>query len=279
MFSTLRTRFGIPGVISVMALVFAMFGGAYAASNSSGGGKATASAKAKKGPRGPRGATGPTGPQGPAGLAGPAGPAGPKGDAGSPGANGTSTTTVAFSGNQHGCLEGGVEVKSAGVPTFVCNGEEGQQGAEGSAWTLGGVLPSGATETGTYLIGSETGTGVFEEYAATSISFPIPLTAGLPLTNTIFVPKETPAPSNCENSEHAGLASTENPEAKKGFFCLFEGFSFNLSEEGSFFLKPVGTLEGAGVSGTSFYQLVTPPANPADGLEARGQGSWAVTAP
>ena len=32
MFSTLRTRFGIPGVISVIALVFAMFGGAYAAS-------------------------------------------------------------------------------------------------------------------------------------------------------------------------------------------------------------------------------------------------------
>ena len=48
MFSTLRNRFGIPGVISVIALVFAMFGGAYAASNSSGGGKATASAKAKK---------------------------------------------------------------------------------------------------------------------------------------------------------------------------------------------------------------------------------------
>jgi hypothetical protein len=51
MFSTLRTRFGIPGVISVMALVFAMLGGAYAANSPSGGGKATASAKAKKGPR------------------------------------------------------------------------------------------------------------------------------------------------------------------------------------------------------------------------------------
>ena len=33
MFSTLRTRFGIPGVISVIALVFAMLGGAYAANN------------------------------------------------------------------------------------------------------------------------------------------------------------------------------------------------------------------------------------------------------
>ena len=70
MFSTLRNRFGIPGVISVIALVFAMFGGAYAASNSSGGGKATASAKAKQGPRGKTGKTGPAGPAGPAGPVG-----------------------------------------------------------------------------------------------------------------------------------------------------------------------------------------------------------------
>ena len=47
MFSPLRNRFGIPGAISVIALVFAMFGGAYAASDNSGGGKATASAKKK----------------------------------------------------------------------------------------------------------------------------------------------------------------------------------------------------------------------------------------
>ena len=42
MLSPLRNRFGIPGVISVIALVFAMFGGAYAATNSNDGGKATA---------------------------------------------------------------------------------------------------------------------------------------------------------------------------------------------------------------------------------------------
>jgi len=52
MLSPLRNRFGIPGVISVIALVFAMFGGAYAASNSGDGptasGKATASAKRGK---------------------------------------------------------------------------------------------------------------------------------------------------------------------------------------------------------------------------------------
>ncbi len=113
MFSTLRNRFGIPGVISVMALVFAMFGGAYAASNS---GKATTSAKAKKGPRGPKGATGPAGP------AGPAGPQGPKGDQGPAGEEG--------------------EQGPKGAP--------GAPGPKGDPWTAGGTLPTGATETGTW---------------------------------------------------------------------------------------------------------------------------------
>jgi hypothetical protein len=37
MLSPLRNRFGIPGVISVIAFVFAMLGGAYAANNISAG--------------------------------------------------------------------------------------------------------------------------------------------------------------------------------------------------------------------------------------------------
>lgn len=85
MFSIIKNRFGIPGVISVVALVFAMLGGAYAAGNG-GSGKATGSAKkGKQGPPGPRGKTGPAGPAGPTG---PAGPAGAKGDPGAPGAEG-----------------------------------------------------------------------------------------------------------------------------------------------------------------------------------------------
>jgi Collagen triple helix repeat (20 copies) len=85
MLSPLRNRFGIPGVISVIALVFAMLGGAYAA-NDSGSGDSKASASAvKKGPRGPRG---PKGPAGPAGAQGPAGPQGAKGDTGATGKTG-----------------------------------------------------------------------------------------------------------------------------------------------------------------------------------------------
>jgi hypothetical protein len=85
----LRNRFGIPGVVSVIALVFAMIGGAYAAGGPSGSSQATTSAKkAKRGPRGPKGATGPAGPAGLKGDAGPQGPPGPqglKGDVGIPG--------------------------------------------------------------------------------------------------------------------------------------------------------------------------------------------------
>jgi hypothetical protein len=84
MFSMLRNRFGIPGVIAIAALVFAMFGGAYAADHP-GGGKATASAKGKKGSPGPRGKTGPAGPMGPQGLPGASGKEGPPGSAGPPG--------------------------------------------------------------------------------------------------------------------------------------------------------------------------------------------------
>jgi hypothetical protein len=160
MLSPLRSRFGIPGVISVIALVFAMLGGAYAANNS-GGGKATASAKAKKGPRGPKGATGPAGPTGPAGAngkdgasgkegpQGPAGPQGPPGTAGPAGAAGKSVTSTPIPAEPTETLckgYGGAEylVEDALEGTTICNGEEG------SPWTDGGTLPPGATETGFY---------------------------------------------------------------------------------------------------------------------------------
>jgi hypothetical protein len=264
MFSTLRTRFGIPGVISVMALVFAMFGGAYAASNSSGGGKATA--KAKKGPRGPKGATGPAGPagaQGPAGPAGAKGDPGPKGDAGSPGAAGksVSATPIDF-GEPDKCEErGGVEVKQegAGSGTEICNG------AEGSPWTDGGTLPPGATETGVYsrfvAKASEA-----EQIELEPLSFPIPLEHGLPVDHLIYVPSGGPIPeTECQNPEHTGSASYENPEAAPGYLCVFSEASSNLKFEG--FIFP-----GGGAVGVAMYLVV-------QGDSAYDRGTWAVTAP
>ncbi len=220
MFSTLRTRFGIPGVISVMALVFAMFGGAYAASNSSNGGKATASAKAKKGPRGPKGATGPAGP------AGPAGPQGPKGDTGSAGSNGSNgsdgsdgqSVTAAAEPAFGECGEQeGVKLTSASGANYVCNG------APGEPWSAGGTLPEGSTETGVWAYAGPTGTeiegvktvqynpflGVF-----VPLSFTIPLAAPLDGTHSIYVASEGSDP-NCP-----GTAA--EPAANSGYLCVYE---------------------------------------------------------
>ena len=293
MFSTLRTRFGIPGVISVIALVFAMFGGAYAASNSSGGGKATASAKAKKGPRGPKGATGPAGP---AGAQGPAGPAGAKGDAGAAGSNGTSGTNgtngtsaeaVSFSGAKGGCTEGGVEVKSAKPATFVCNGKKGENGQTGFTETL----PSGKTETGTWSI-LQTGAFGFGQ-GLTSISFPIPLKEGKEeaafmfskqeTSNGEFGQTETPPKKACKVGD-AGCVDTgctgsiDKPTAPLGILCIYtkyESFELVAGESGSLMAGVGGSFkEGYGTTGT----FITGIGSFEQEAQLEAGGTWAVTA-
>lgn len=194
MFSTLRNRFGIPGVISVIALVFAMFGGAYAASNSSGGGKATASAKAKKGPRGPKGATGPAGP---AGAQGPAGPAGAKGDAGAPGSAGTAGAAGATG----------------------ATGAKGATGATGPTGFSGftATLPVGSTETGTF--------GFFApelfNTAYAPISFNIPLASSLAEAD-VHYSTEADFGDFC-------TGTVEQPTAPSGELCVYESFTNNAT--------------------------------------------------
>ena len=210
MFSLLRNRFGIPGVISVIALVFAMFGGAYAATN---GGQTTASkAKASKnskaGPRGPRGKTGPAGPAGPAGSAGPQGPAGaagPKGDAGTNGAKGE-------------------------------KGETGEAGFSGFTATL----PSGETETGAFAL---SGNYPANAEVVTSISFPIPLSQGdadsisefLISAKIEFPHIHVLAPGEDETTACPGTAA--DPEALAGNLCVYihesiEGLAKRVNIEG-----------------------------------------------
>ena len=186
MFSPLRNRFGIPGVISVIALVFAMLGGAYAANESSGGGsKASASAKAKKGPRGPRG---PRGPKGATGPAGPAGPVGPKGDAGQQGPQGPP-------------------------------GNQGPQGPEGEPWTAGGTLPSGETETGMYSLGVMVGEGLpGENKRPVSFSFTIPLPAN-PAVRWVNQAGTGLYTSVGTVADCPGTA--DEPKAKAGFLCIY----------------------------------------------------------
>lgn len=274
MFSTLRTRFGIPGVISVIALVFAMFGGAYAASNSSGGGKATASAKAKKGPRGPRGATGPAGPAGPAGPQGPAGANGKDGANGAPGTPGKSVVTGNATGGE--CSTGGitVEVEGSGTHKKVCNGAEGQQGEPGEPGVIhpGETLPPGATETGSWAMLLDS-----SGRAVVPISFPIPLAGELGFANVL---KEgvggTPDPE-CDNG--VGPApSAANPEADPGFLCVFAIDPDGGGAEAGFsptFIKKAAvgggiTQIGASTSGAALEVF-------GGTADAEGRGTWAVT--
>jgi hypothetical protein len=253
MFSTLRNRFGIPGVISVIALVFAMFGGAYAASNSSDGGKATASAKAKKGPRGPKGATGPAGPAGPVG---PAGPAGAKGDAGAAGATGATGPA------------GPAGPKGATGATGPA-GAAGKDGETGFTETL----PPGKTETGVW---------AYSEYnlppqgeVQIPISFPIPLAEGS--EKAFFLSEGETSKQEGEGFEAGCTGSVEHPTAPGGTLCVYTAYEglknvvfalFNFNEK-VFSFQPSGTV-------MRFF-------NPESGKGAPGSisvnGSWAVTAP
>jgi hypothetical protein len=286
MFSTLRTRFGIPGVISVIALVFAMFGGAYAASNSSGGGKATASAKAKKGPRGPKGATGPAGPAGPQGPAGPAGAKGDTGSAGSNGSNGapgTGAEAVSFSGNQHGCSEGGIEVKSASPTAYVCNGKKGTNGTNGQTGFTE-TLPEGKTETGIWGKGYPLlGTGPGEDtHISFPISFPIPLEEA---PEVILVQPEEESKPGCPGRGGGPFPPAENeeelyfptiPMAAPGKLCIYIDAVENAVVESSPRTPAYGvgqwfTISGASPTGTLLGVKCEE--------ECIAAGTWAVTAP
>ncbi len=294
MFSTLRTRFGIPGVISVIALVFAMLGGAYAANDSSGGGKATASAKAKKGPRGPKGPKGDTGPQGPAGANG---KDGANGSNGANGADGVSVTSEQFTGTKENkCAgAGGSRFVSASGITFACNGkagEEGPQGADGEPWTVGNTLPPNATETGAWVLPKLTESAV-PPFAADTynlpLSFPVKLAAELDAAHVHVISvagleyvfeegegKEVPSAS-CHGS-------AADPTADPGHLCVYVGElttgTFPGSEIGPEvpaikFVQPIRKLAniepGASTAGAQLRLHVK--------AESAGMGTFAVTAP
>ena len=149
-------------VLAFVALVFAITGGAFAATGGNSGGpshatltasaaKSKAKSKTKAGPRGPagpKGATGATGAAGPAGATGPGGPTGPAGGTGpagtngSNGTNGESVTLAKASGSE--CKEGGSKLTVAGKGEHVCNGEKG-------AIHPGETLPPEASETGVWV--------------------------------------------------------------------------------------------------------------------------------
>jgi collagen triple helix repeat protein len=313
MFAALRSRLTFSNVVAMLALVFAMSGGAYAFSSHSGGAttKATAlaasvrphahAAKKKKksspkGVPGPRGSAGPAGPVGVAGPAGPAGATGGKGEngtAGTDGTNGTngtngengkagkpgeSVTSKEFSGKEGPCKEGGSEFESepakGKVKTYACDGEKG-------VIHPGETLPPGATETGVWAFRTA---AKGEEAAKVPISFPIPLAERLESSNACdedkgqcpiyYVPWNGVTPAGCFEGTTAG--TFEDPKAAPGSLCIYEAqeaLEGAKPEPYEFLFKDPEHGEPGSV-GTTGGLLQFDVAGP----EGSGYGVWAVTA-
>ena len=194
MLSSLRSRVGVSGVVAVIALVFALVGGAYAAN------KVVISKLNQISPsvqKQLKGNAGPAGPQGPKGDPGATGSQGPKGD---PGANGTNGTNGK-------------------------NGEAGEAGLPGSPWTAGGTLPPGATENGAFAFTDE---GAKESFGGeiTGLSFTVPLAAELNAAHVHLVSSEEyehvggqTVPPTCAVEGTEGTA--DNPLAQAGHLCVY----------------------------------------------------------
>lgn len=122
-------------VVAIVALVFAMLGGAYAATHASRqgkkGGHAGLTSKQKSEIKKLIAQSAKPGPPGSPGSAGKDGANGTNGTNGTDGADGHSVVLV--NTNPPNCLGGGItyEVEGSGMESEVCNGEEGEEGEEG----------------------------------------------------------------------------------------------------------------------------------------------------
>jgi hypothetical protein len=192
MFSWIRKRLTYANVALTLTLVFAMSGGAYAASRYVITSTKQISPKVLKSLKGTSGANG---------LAGPAGPAGAQGAQGSQGSQGP-------------------------------KGEPGPQGKEGPAGKNGENGKNGTTGFTKFLPEGETETGAWSALASAEgpilspISFSIPLEKGLSEKQVHFV-TSSEVDSHTSPAECPG--SVEQPAAEAGNLCVYGGvYVFNI---------------------------------------------------
>jgi collagen type I alpha len=269
MFSMLKNRFGIPGILAALALVFAMVGGAWAANKFI----ITSTKQIKpsvlaqlKGQSGPPGAQGPAGPQGPAGANGKEGAAGAKGATGATGATGAAGTN-----GTNGAT--GATGATGAAGTNGTNGATGATGATGSPWTAGGTLPSKATETGSWAVttGAVTAESALGYGAA---PFALPLAAELDLEHTIVVSEGGEGElGKCSNAAATEKGKASHPLAAPGFLCVYIGSGFAAAEGTATFIR---NASAAGFGASTAGAVVQVNAKKAP----RGiYGTYAVTAP
>ncbi len=289
-----RKHFTYANVAMTVALVFAMTGGAYAASKY----VITSTKQIKpgvlkqlQGKPGANGSQGAAGPAGPAGATGPQGPAGAvggagtKGENGAPGTNGkdgtagVSVTSKEFTGVKGECEDGGsVFTAAEGKVTQACNGKEG------SPWVAGGTLPSGRSEKGSWSAFGEPalvkGVGVPFPALMTALSFSIPMSSAPKVAVVSLGANGGGAGSGCPTT-----SSATNPEAEPGFLCIFVTALANANEpvvSNSVFSPEANPLNsGKGQAGkTGALLLVVKEVE--EGAFKEGPlsiyGTWAVTA-
>ena len=309
MFSAIRKRMHITPATAIasLALVFAMTGGAYAASKylitstkqiSPKVLKSLKGANGKNGINGANGAPGATGPGGPAGGAGPQGPQGP-----------------------------------AGTGEKGATGSVGPQGPSGPAGVIqpGEKLPAKATETGSWAVstsGTETNlalcvpeaegqpaisvkespsppcpTGYNDRNTETSqlviaaISFPIPLKEGLGENGVHYVTEngEEEATFTFPPGVYAAAPTSScpgtaaEPKATPGNLCVYQVFTNALSEvKGGSLADAVIRASSTGANEFVFGKPATAttgavlkltPRQEPTASGAQAWGTWAVTAP
>ncbi len=210
MLKSLRTRVNTTTAIAVVALVFAMTGGAYAAghylitSTKQISPKVLKQLRGQAGSAGSAGLAGKEGPQGKEGALGKEGVPGKEGKVGADGINGTNgegvTATKVETSSANCKKQGGSEFTVGSTTTFACNGQSG----------FTKTLPKGETEKGTW--GYSFNSDVIQ---MVSISFPIPLAAELDEKHVHYIAAEQAVTAECPGS------ATE-PEAAAGNLCVYE---------------------------------------------------------
>lgn len=143
-------------------------------------------------------------------------------------------------------------------------GPEGKEGPEGPPGPTETTLPSGETLTGVWGFKVTEGSGNYP----VPISFPLRVTPAPSefITSTNYIPFGASSTTECPGT-------VEDPEAAPGEFCLYGG-------------QEAAALTGASVDGSLANSLLWS-SDPSSGLvipmaieepEARGRGTWAVTA-